>query len=65
VLLSKYQRKGCPMYGLDLSDPAIKKAYQWGFNDGLTCAVDNAKEFEYIDEEQADDLLSELVEIEA
>lgn len=52
------------MYGLDLTDPAIKKAYQWGFNDGLTCAVDNAKEFEYIDEEQADDLLSEIVEIE-
>lgn len=52
------------MYGLDLTDPNIKKAYQLGFNDGLTCAVDNAKEFEYIDEDQADDLLSELVEIE-
>lgn len=51
------------MYGLDLTDPAIKKAYQLGFNDGLTCAVDNAKEFDYIDEEQADDLLTELVEI--
>ncbi len=47
------------MYGLDLSDPAIKKAYQWGFNDGLDCAVQNALESEYIDDEQADDLLSE------
>lgn len=46
------------------SNPEIKKAYQLGFNDGLQCAVDNAQEFEYINEEQADDLLSELVEIE-
>lgn len=45
------------------SNPEIKKAYQLGFNDGLQCAVDNAQEFEYINEEQADDLLSELVEI--
>lgn len=52
------------MYGLDMTNPDIKKAYQWGFNDGLTCGVDNAQEFEYITEEQADDLLSELVEIE-
>ncbi len=52
------------MYGLDLSDPAIKKAYQWGFNDGLACAVENAQEFEYINDEQADELLTELVEIE-
>jgi hypothetical protein len=51
------------MDGLDLTDPAIKKAYQLGFNDGLTCAVDNAKEFDYIDEEQAEDLLSEIVEV--
>lgn len=53
------------MDGMDFyKNPELKKAYQMGFNDGLTCAVDNAKEFEYIDEEQADDLLSELVEIE-
>jgi hypothetical protein len=51
------------MYGLDFTDPAIKKAYQLGFNDGLTCAVDNAKEFEYIDDEQADELLTELVDL--
>jgi hypothetical protein len=51
------------MYGLDLSDPIIKKAYQWGFNDGLSAAVENAQEFEYINEEQADELLTELVEI--
>lgn len=51
------------MYGLDLTNPEIKKAYQWGFNDGLACAVENAQEFEYINDEQADDLLSELVEI--
>ena len=43
------------------SNPEIKKAYQLGFNDGLQCAVDNAQEFEYITEEQADDLLTELV----
>lgn len=55
--------RGVQMYGLDLTDPAIKKAYQLGFNDGLTCAVDNAKEFDYIDEEQAEDLLSEIVEV--
>lgn len=41
----------------------IKKAYQAGFNDGLQCAVDNAREFEYITEEQADDLLTEQVEV--
>jgi hypothetical protein len=64
LLPFNYNRKGFQMYGLDMTDPAIKKAYQWGFNDGLTCAVDNAREFEYIDEEQADDLLTELVEIE-
>lgn len=46
------------------SNPEIKKAYQLGFNDGLQCAVDNAQEFEYITDEQADDLLSELVTIE-
>jgi hypothetical protein len=49
---------------MDFTNPEFKKAYQLGFNDGLTCAVDNAREFEYIDEEQADDLLSELVEVE-
>jgi DNA-directed RNA polymerase subunit F len=42
-------------------DPEIKKAYQAGFNDGLTCAVDNAQQFKYIDEEQAEELLTELV----
>lgn len=46
------------------SNPELKKAYQLGFNDGLQCAVENAQQFEYIDEEQAEDLLSELVEIE-
>ena len=45
-------------------NPEIKKAYQAGFNDGLQCGVDNAREFEYITEEQAEDLLTELVEIE-
>jgi hypothetical protein len=49
---------------MDFTNPEFKKAYQLGFNDGLTCAVDNARDFEYIDEEQADDLLSELVEVE-
>ena len=42
-------------------NPEIKKAYQAGFNDGLQCAVDNAREFEYINEEQAEELLTELV----
>jgi hypothetical protein len=42
-------------------NPEIKKAYQAGFNDGLTCAVDNAQEFKYINEEQAEELLTELV----
>jgi hypothetical protein len=46
------------------SNPDIKKAYQLGFNDGLTCAADNAQEFGYITEDQADELLSELVDIE-
>jgi hypothetical protein len=52
-------RKGSQMdfYG----NPEIKKAYQAGFNDGLQCGVDNAREFEYINEEQAEDLLTELV----
>ena len=52
-------RKGSQMdfYG----NPEIKKAYQAGFNDGLTCAVDNAQQFEYINEEQAEELLTELV----
>jgi hypothetical protein len=52
-------RKGSQMdfYG----NPEIKKAYQAGFNDGLQCGVDNARQFEYITEEQADDLLTELV----
>jgi hypothetical protein len=54
-----------PMDGMDFyKNPELKKAYQMGFNDGLQCAVDNAQQFEYIDDEQADDLLSELVEIE-
>jgi hypothetical protein len=42
-------------------NPEIKKAYQAGFNDGLQCGVDNAREFEYINEEQAEELLTELV----
>ena len=46
------------------TNPEYKKAYQAGFNDGLQCGVDNAREFEYITEEQAEDLLTELVEIE-
>lgn len=46
------------------SNPDIKRAYQLGFNDGLTCAVDNAQEFEYITEEQAEELLTELVDVE-
>ena len=37
-------------------NPEIKKAYQAGFNDGLQCGVDNAREFEYINEEQAEEL---------
>jgi DNA-directed RNA polymerase subunit F len=54
-----------PMDGMDFyNNPELKKAYQMGFNDGLQCAVDNAQEFEYIDEEQAEELLTELVEIE-
>lgn len=53
------------MIGMDFyNNPELKKAYQLGFNDGLTCAVDNAQEFEYINEEQADELLTELVNIE-
>jgi hypothetical protein len=51
------------MYGLDLTDPMVKRAYQWGFNDGLASAVDNAQEFEWITEEQADELLTEQVEV--
>ena len=43
------------------TNPEYKKAYQAGFNDGLTCAVDNAQEFKYINEEQAEELLTELV----
>lgn len=35
------------------------KSYKAGFNDGLDCAVQNALEFGYITEEQAEDLLSE------
>jgi hypothetical protein len=45
-------------------NPEIKKAYQAGFNDGLQCGVDNARQFEYITEEQAEDLLTELVDVE-
>jgi hypothetical protein len=45
-------------------NPELKKAYQAGFNDGLTCAVDNAQEFKYINEEQAEELLTELVDVE-
>lgn len=50
------------MYGLDLTDPAIKRAYQWGFNDGYSSAVSNAQEECGLTEDQADGLLTELVE---
>jgi len=50
------------MYDLDLTDPAIKRAYQWGFNDGYTSAVTNAQEECGLTEDQADGLLTELVE---
>lgn len=42
-------------------NPEIKKAYQLGFNDGYSSAVSNAQDEEWITEEQADDLLTELV----
>jgi hypothetical protein len=45
-------------------NPEIKKAYQAGFNDGYSSAVSNAQEEEWLTEEQADDLLTELVEVE-
>lgn len=51
------------MYGLDLTDPAIKKAYQWGFNDGYASAVENAQEECGLTEEQAEELLTELVDL--
>jgi hypothetical protein len=59
AIVQSPNRKGSQMdfYG----NPEIKKAYQAGFNDGLTCAVDNAQQFKYIDEEQAEELLTELV----
>ena len=43
----------------DFSNPLFKRAYQLGFNAGLHCAVENALQFDYIDETQAEDLLSE------
>jgi hypothetical protein len=46
------------------SNPEIKKAYQLGFNDGYSSAVSNAQDEEWITEEQADDLLTELVKFE-
>lgn len=52
------------MHGLDLNNPAIKRAYQWGFNEGLHCAVENALQFEFIDDEQAEELLTEETKIE-
>ena len=55
--ITKQKGKSNGLYG----NPEIKKAYQAGFNDGLQCGVDNAREFEYITEEQAEDLLTELV----
>jgi hypothetical protein len=51
------------MDGLDLTDPMVKKIYQWGFNDGYSSAVSNAKEECGLTEEQADDLLTELVKV--
>lgn len=61
AIVQSPNRKGSQMdfYG----NPEIKKAYQAGFNDGLQCGVDNALEFKYITEEQAEDLLTELVEV--
>jgi len=61
AIVQSPNRKGSQMdfYG----NPEIKKAYQAGFNDGLQCGVDNAREFKYITEEQAEDLLTELVEV--
>lgn len=50
------------MYGLDLTNPDIKRAYQWGFNDGYQSAVTNAQGECGLTEEQADGLLTELVE---
>lgn len=52
------------MHGLDLTNPDIKRAYQWGFNDGYQSAVSNAQEEHGLDEDAADDLLTELVEVE-
>lgn len=51
------------MYGLDFTDPNIKKAYQLGFNDGYSSAVSNAEEECGLTEDQVDDLLTELVEL--
>ena len=64
--MNKDKKKGDEMDILKdfYSNPELKKAYQLGFNDGLQCAVENAQQFEYIDEEQAEELLTELVEIE-
>lgn len=48
---------------MDFTNPEFKKAYQMGFNDGYTSAVANAQEEHGLTEDQADDLLTELVEI--
>lgn len=45
------------------SNPEFLKVYQMGFNDGYSSAVSNAQEECGLTEEQADDLLTELVEI--
>lgn len=45
------------------SNPDIKRAYQLGFNDGYSSAVSNAQEVWGLTEDQADDLLTELVDL--
>ena len=49
---------------MNFTDPEFKRAYQMGFNDGYSSAVSNAQEECGLTEEQADDLLTELVEVE-
>lgn len=49
---------------MDFTNPEFKKAYQLGFNDGYQSAVSNAQEECGLTEDQAEDLLTELVEVE-
>lgn len=48
---------------MDFTNPELQRAYQAGFNDGYSSAVSNAQEEHGLTEEQADDLLTELVDI--